>query len=87
MAEPPSQGVTSTVKVVVERDGDTSQTSIVTLYTKEGSAKSGTDFQEHTEGSHLPYVTCNRLESSPSSCMLKCKTKPNNDHITVFPHN
>ena len=42
--EPSDENKESYVKLVVLRNGDTSKTSQVRLYTKDGSAKADTDF-------------------------------------------
>ena len=49
-SEPSSADEESYAKVTVHRTGDLSRVSIVTVYTKEGSAKSGTDYIDKTQG-------------------------------------
>lgn len=58
-SEPAELDGQSSARVIVKREGDTSRTSIVTVYTKEGSATSGTDYVDKTQGR---LVNCRLVE-------------------------
>ena len=50
VSEPSEADTAGYARVTVVRQGDLSRVSIVTVYTKEGSATAGTDFREATSG-------------------------------------
>jgi len=73
-SEPSSNTSTSTARIVVERRGDLSRVSIVTVHTKEGSATNGVDYVDVTRGNQLDFP-----------CVLHCSMcKLQTNSLTIY---